>query len=170
MASLWVVNASPIILLAKVGQVELLRRLGPPVAEVRPSVWRCRAASGSSILRGKGGMPMSENGRELIEQVKREASEPSTIPYTELPDAKPDSPLYHEWNYYRREVGRLLAEGHEGRFILIKGQVVIGLWDTRAAAKAVAVQRYLMQPCLIQQIRSREPLVRLPARLWGCQS
>lgn len=31
MASLWVVNASPIILLAKVGLVDLLQQLGPPV-------------------------------------------------------------------------------------------------------------------------------------------
>src|SRR5438105_7114493 len=30
-ASLWVVNASPIILLAKVGLVDLLRRVGAPV-------------------------------------------------------------------------------------------------------------------------------------------
>ena len=31
MVSLWVVNASPIILLTKIGLVDLLRQLGPPV-------------------------------------------------------------------------------------------------------------------------------------------
>src|SRR5437868_3856214 len=75
-----------------------------------------------------------ERERTLIEKIHRQAVEPyrqspplppvepPTIPCTELPEAKPDSPLYHEWNYYRREVGRLLAEGQEGRFVLIKGE------------------------------------------------
>jgi hypothetical protein len=30
--SLWVVNASPVILLARVGQLDLLQRLGPAVS------------------------------------------------------------------------------------------------------------------------------------------
>src|SRR5262249_21248051 len=116
---------------------------------------------------------MSANGREAIEKdrvVPNSAYEPPTIDYTELPGAKSDSPLYGEWNYYRREVARLLAEGHEGRFVLIKGEAIIGIWDTREEVKAAAVRKYLMQPCLIQQVRTREPLVRLPARLFGCQS
>src|SRR5258705_169396 len=53
-----------------------------------------------------------------------------TIPYTELAAAEPGSPLAVEWEFYRREVGRLLAEGNEGRFVLIKGEAVIGLFDT----------------------------------------
>jgi hypothetical protein len=123
----------------------------------------------------------AERGRALVEQAHREAVEQArkqpppppverpTISYTELPEAKPDSPLYLEWNFYRREVGRLLAEGHEGRFVLIKGEEIIGIWDADEEARAVALQKYLMQPCLIQQIRSREPLLRGPTRLWRCQ-
>ena len=61
----------------------------------------------------------------LVERVHRQAAEElrgqppplpiqrPTIHYTELPEDTPDSPLYQEWNTYRREVGRLLAEGHE---------------------------------------------------------
>lgn len=96
--------------------------------------------------------------------------EPTTIQYTELPEAKPDSPLYDEWNFYRGEVGRLLAEGHEGRFLLIKGQAIIGIWDTLEEAKAAALERYLMQPCLIHQVRSREPLIRVSSRIRQCLS
>jgi hypothetical protein len=120
-----------------------------------------------------------EQERALVGQRDREAVERGhtrhlppyewpTIPYTELPDCKPDSPLYREWNFYRREVGRLLAEGHEGRFVLIKGEEVIGIWDTEEETRAIALQKYLMQPCLIHQIRSREPLLRLSPRLWKC--
>jgi hypothetical protein len=118
--------------------------------------------------------------RAVVEQVHREAieqghvqsldpDEPPTIPYTALPDGRPDSPIASEWNLYRREVGRLLAEGHENRWALIKGEEIIGIWDTEADARAVALQKYLVQPCLIQQIRSREPIVRMSVRFWGCQ-
>jgi hypothetical protein len=114
------------------------------------------------------------------EQAQREANErgrvplapprePVTIPYTELPDGQPDSPIAAEWNFYRREVGRLLAEGQEGRWVLIKGEEIMGIWDRHDDARAVALQKYVMQPCLIQQIRSREPVVRMSARFWGCQ-
>jgi len=114
--------------------------------------------------------------KALVERVHRSATEegrtegpvpeePATIPYTELPPPQPHSPLRDEWNFYRREVGGLLAGGHEGRFVLIKGEQLIGIWDTRDEAKAVALEHYLMQPCLIHQIRSREPLLRLSSRL-----
>jgi hypothetical protein len=111
--------------------------------------------------------------RESIEQGRGELPppyEPATIAYTELPPPqKADGPNALEWNFYRREVGRLLAQGHEGRFILIKGEEVIGIWDTQEEAKAVALQKYLMQPCLIHQIRSREPVVRMSLRFWQWQ-
>ena len=92
----------------------------------------------------------------------------NTIPYTELPPARPDSPIATEWETYRREVGRLLAEGQEGRFVLIKGEEIIGIWDGREDANAEGLRRYLLQPFLLHQVRSREPLVRLsPAvKLW----
>jgi len=93
-----------------------------------------------------------------------EAVFPETIPYAELPPPEPDSPLSREWNFYRGEVGRLLKDGHEGQFVLIKGEQIIGIWGTREEAKTVALQKYLMQPCLIQQVRSREPIVRMSAR------
>jgi hypothetical protein len=111
--------------------------------------------------------------REAIEKFRKQPSPPPlptpTIHYTELPDAKPDSPIYREWSFYRGEAGRLLAEGHEGRFVLIKGEQIIGIWDTGAEAKAVALQRYLMQPCLIQQVQRHARVVLLPPRLRECQ-
>jgi hypothetical protein len=124
----------------------------------------------------RGGWTMSENVNDLIERLHREAFEkgrreptppyePPTVHYTELPEPQKDSPLFQEWNFYRREVGRLLAEGQEGRWLLIKGEDVLGIWDTREEAEAIALQKFLMQPCLIHQVRCREPIVRLSARL-----
>ena len=44
------------------------------------------------------------------------------------------------------------------------------IWDTEEETRGVALQKYLMQPCLMHQVRSREPSVRMSARFWGCQS
>ena len=85
-----------------------------------------------------------------------------TIPWTELPADTSGGPQSTEWNFYRREVGRLLAEGHEGKWVLIKGEEIIGMWGTCDEALAVANERYLLQPVLVHQILSREPVIRGP--------
>ncbi len=85
-----------------------------------------------------------------------------TIPYTELKELPEDNALYYEWHTYLQELPRLLAEGLEEKFILIKGMEIIGLFDSWNAANEIAVQRFLMQDILIHQIRSQEPLLRVP--------
>ena len=123
---------------------------------------------------GLGREPAEQMQGEAIEQTQSEPTAlpegPRTIHYTELPEDTSDSPIAGEWNFYRREVGRLLAEGHENRWVLIKGAEIIGIWDTEEDARAVALSKYLMQPCLIHQVRSREPIVRMSRRFWECQS
>jgi hypothetical protein len=105
--------------------------------------------------------------REDAEQMRREGvptlrpAEPPTIPCTELPEAPPDSPLAREWNFYRREVGRLLAEGLEGKWVLIQGEAFLGFWDRQADADAVRLERFLMQPVLLKQVLAREPILRI---------
>src|SRR5712671_3923260 len=84
-----------------------------------------------AILGGKGGLAMNEEELQRIEQQHLQESErarrapppPSqrqTIHYTELPEDASEGRIAGEWNFYRREIGRLLAEGHEGRWVLIK--------------------------------------------------
>ena len=91
-----------------------------------------------------------------------------TIPYTDLPPAEPGSRLATEWETYRREVGRLLSEGREGQFVLIKGEAVVGFYPTWDAASAEGYRRYLLQGFLVHQIQSREPLLKAPIwfQLW----
>ena len=57
-------------------------------------------------------------------------NDPGAIPFSQPPPAEPDSRIAEESETYRREVGRLLAEGHEGRFAVIKAGRVVGLFDT----------------------------------------
>lgn len=83
------------------------------------------------------------------------------VHYTEFLEARPGDPLAEEWNTYRREVGRLLAEGQEGRHVLVKGQEIIGIFDTSEAAHEAGLKRYLREPFFVHAIRAEEPYLRI---------
>jgi hypothetical protein len=95
---------------------------------------------------------------------------PETIHYTELPEDTAGGPLATEWNVYRREVARLLAEGNENRWVLIRDETVVGIWDTEAEARTAAAKQFLMQPVLIRQVRFRETVLPTPTFLYRCRS
>jgi hypothetical protein len=108
---------------------------------------------------------------ELVEKLHREAVERSgpqppptvgatTIHFSELPAAAPDSPLFREWNTYRHEVARLLAEGNAGRHILIKDGQIVGIWGTHDEAMCAGYDRFLGQSFLVHQIQERERVLR----------
>jgi hypothetical protein len=104
---------------------------------------------------------MNENEPNLVKKLHREAVGQPTIHYTELPADAPGSPLAAEWDLYRREVGRLLAQGHEDKWVLIKGEEIIGIFDTWDAARDEGLKRYLLQPMLVKQVLTREPILRV---------
>ncbi|HKB39171.1 MAG TPA: hypothetical protein VKD72_22215 [Gemmataceae bacterium] len=93
-----------------------------------------------------------------------------TIPCSELPEARPGDVLSQEWDTYRREVARLLAEGHEGKFVLIKGGQVIAVHDTWDAAREAGLRLYLLEPFLVRQVCAQEPLLRLRGYSLPCPS
>jgi hypothetical protein len=105
--------------------------------------------------------------RQLVDQERQLVKElpplprpeRSTIDYTELAEAPSDSPIATEWNFYRRQVARLLAEGHEGRWVLIQGEQIVGIWDTLEQANEG--QASLSEPVVVKQILKREPLLRI---------
>ena len=93
-----------------------------------------------------------------------------TISCSELPFAQPNSPLAEEWETYRREIGRLLSEGQEGRFALIRGAVIFGLYDTWDAARRAGFEQFDTQPFMVHPVLRREPVVRGPVGLRQCPS
>ncbi|HEV3255299.1 MAG TPA: hypothetical protein VG013_00335 [Gemmataceae bacterium] len=122
-----------------------------------------------------------EQGRALVEQLHREAlersraqppsppPEPQTVHYLDQPEPRPGDQLFAEWTSYRREAGRLLGEGREGKYLLIKGAEIVGIWDTQEDATAEGYDRYGHQPFLVHQLREREPVLRcISVRLCGC--
>lgn len=114
---------------------------------------------------------VEESQRALVETLHRAAlqhfaetprvqAELPTIHYSKLPQADPASALFTEWNTYRREVGRLLEENQQGRFVLIKGDEIIGLWDNEREAFAAGYQRFLGKAFMVHQVQERESVLR----------
>lgn len=94
----------------------------------------------------------------------------SRVHYSELPRDPSDTPAARDWNHYLREVKRLLAEGHEGRWVLIHSETIVGIWESEEETRRIATERYLMEPVLIHQIREHEPLMRPPTFLLRCHN
>ena len=69
-----------------------------------------------------------------------------------------------EWEYYFRVVGRLLAEGNDGKWLLIKKEQIIGIWDTEEEAEAVRQERFASQPALAKQVLGGEEFIRVGYR------
>jgi len=83
-----------------------------------------------------------------------------TIHWTELAELSPGGRIAREWNFYRQQARRLLAEGHEGKWVLIKGEEIIGIWHTEQEADEVRLQRFPTQDVLLKQICEWEPIIR----------
>src|SRR5262245_30931849 len=115
---------------------------------------------------------MDDKGRPLVEAIHAEArarlagetlprSEAGTIHYTELSEAPAGDALFHEWNTYRLEIARLLAEGHEGKFVVVKDSTIVGIFQDEQSALAHGHQSFPRQAFLVHQIREREPILRV---------
>ena len=65
-------------------------------------------------------------------------------------------PLEHEIETYRRELRRLIAAGEAGRFVLIKGEQVVGIWDTQAQALEAGRQQFGLEAIAVKRIDPRD--------------
>ena len=66
-----------------------------------------------------------------------------TIHHTELQPFRPGETLAVEWEVYRREVGRFLAEGYEGKHVLIEKPSVLRLQELDQLQKLAEVKGVL---------------------------
>src|SRR5262245_30521339 len=88
------------------------------------------------------------------------------VHYTEFVRSSPGTLYEVEWNYYRGEVGRLLAEGHEGKCVVIRGEQILGLYATREEAERAGYPSYT-DDFLVQLIQEYETvwLMKIPRYL-----
>jgi hypothetical protein len=69
--------------------------------------------------------------------------------------------LDREMETYHRELPRLLAEGREGQFALIRGDTVDSLWTTEDEAYEAGCKRFGLDLFLVKQVLRDEPVVPL---------
>jgi hypothetical protein len=98
---------------------------------------------------------------ELCRQTPLQSAAVSRLHHSELADLPESSPIYEEWQTYRRELPRLLGEGHAGRFVLVKGDRIVDILATSEEAETVGRANYFFQPFLVQQIRECEPVLQI---------
>jgi hypothetical protein len=148
--------------------------MGPGILRTAGAKATAAPATGSSYLTapGAGGLALpGTEGKSYTDDPGRSGSPgvkeadmlgpaPRTIHYTQLQRDTRNGPLSTEWNTYLDELPRLLAEGHEGKFVLIKGNQVIGLFETWDDARREGQDRFFMQAMFIHQIRTEEPVYR----------
>lgn len=90
----------------------------------------------------------------------RDLAELPTIHFTKMADQAADSPIYEEVKTFRRELPRLLAEGHEGKWVLIKGDKIVGLFESLDEGYCRGRKLYLLQPFIVQPVSEQQPLLR----------
>ncbi len=119
---------------------------------------------------------LDSNARTSHEAIENDCPEPfpaangPAIHYMDLPAAEAGAPLAQEWDIYRREVGRLLAEGHQGRHVVIKGTQIIGIFDTWQEAREAGLKLFRLEPFFVHPIRDREPFLRIRGVNLPCPS
>jgi hypothetical protein len=75
--------------------------------------------------------------------------------------------LQRELDTFRRRLREFLQE-HDGEYVLIKGDDVIGFWRNEDQAVAEGDRRFLLQPFMVKKVQSYEKPVVIP--FFPCQS
>jgi hypothetical protein len=65
-------------------------------------------------------------------------------------------PLEREIGTYYRELPRLLADGNEGRYALIRDDELLSVWDTLADASQAGHERFGLDRFMAQKIRASD--------------
>lgn len=65
------------------------------------------------------------------------------------------APLRTEMETYYRALPRLLEEGEEGRYAVVKGDTVCSVWDTFRDARQRGVELFGMEQFMVQVVDSR---------------
>ena len=86
---------------------------------------------------------------------------PTVVHYTKLEPSRLGDPFAQEWDTYVREIGRLLAEGHNDDYVVIRGGEILGVWSDKLEALAERYRHPNADSIMVRQIREWEPLIRV---------
>jgi hypothetical protein len=96
----------------------------------------------------------SESDAPLAQQ----GSAPVSPPINVTPSGREALKLYErEIATYRRELPRLLEEGHAWQHALVKGDEILSIWDSQSDAIEAGRQRFGLDPIFVKRIDPRDP-------------
>ncbi len=98
----------------------------------------------------------------IASQAMPESSAANGIPLDDVPDIADGEPFAEEWRAFKQRAQRLVQEGHTGRYALLKGNQLVGVWDSLDAADLQGRQQFKGEPFLVQEIQ-----LFLKPMLWG---
>lgn len=78
-------------------------------------------------------------------------------------------PLVEECEFYAQHLSDWLRE-HAGKFVLVKNRNLIGFYDTADTAIEEGVRQFGLTSFLVRQVAATQPVVRLPALMFGVLS
>jgi len=91
---------------------------------------------------------------------------PPVIDITRLPPVDDVGRPSPEWQTFRRERDRLIAERHEGKWALLSRGEVVGLFEAEGAARDDGYRRFFEAGFLVQPVATYQPTVRCPRWLY----
>ena len=82
------------------------------------------------------------------------------VHHSELGPYAPGAPTAVEWDVFRSQLGRMLADGRSGQFVLIDGESVVGYFPTFAEAFAAAGTTRHGDRAFIHEVEEYIPVLR----------
>jgi hypothetical protein len=74
--------------------------------------------------------------------------------------------LEQERQYYAEHLAEWLAQ-HPGKFVLIKGSELLGIFNTIEEALAEGARRFALEPFLVRRVQKDQEEVNVPALTLG---
>ena len=71
-----------------------------------------------------------------------------------------DAPLKQERNFFKDHQAEWL-KSYPGKFVLVKGEALIGVFDTDSTAVSKEIRRFGLEPFLVRNVAEREEELRI---------
>jgi hypothetical protein len=104
----------------------------PPIPEIKTGDTVATDTNNATSTQQKSNLQLDEFGKEVLKKYEKEIAA------------------------YQRELPRLLTEGEEGRYALIKGDEILSVWDTDGDAIQAGIAKFGLEPICVKKIKARD--------------
>ena len=77
-----------------------------------------------------------------------------------------NAPLQQERKFFQEHQAEW-QRIHPGKFVLVKGETLGGVFDSDATAVSEGIRRFGLEPFLVRNVEEKEEAIRIPALMFG---